>query len=84
MGFGLLVAVNSGTLVPALERLLGMAFLPGSVCSISRMPSDPRVSEVMPIALISLKLAFVATLSASWRASHVNPGEALRYEQPDA
>ena len=80
VGFGLLVAVNIGTLVPALERLLGIAFLPGSVYLISRMPSDPRLSDVMPIALISLALAFVATLYPSWRASRVKPAEALRYE----
>jgi lipoprotein-releasing system permease protein len=80
VAFGLLVAVNISTLVPALERLLGMAFLPGSVYLISRMPSDPRWSDVMPIALISLALAFVATLYPSWRASRVKPAEALRYE----
>ena len=80
VAFGLLVAVNIGTLVPAVERLLGMAFLPGSVYLISRMPSDPRLSDVMPIALISLALAFVATLYPSWRASRVKPAEALRYE----
>ena len=78
--FGLLVAVNIGTLVPALERLLGMAFLPGSIYLISRMPSDPRMSDVLPITLISLALAFVATLYPSWRASRVKPAEALRYE----
>ena len=80
VGMGLLVAVNIGTLVPALERLLGVAFLPGSVYLISRMPSDPRLSDVLPITLISLVLAFVATLYPSWRASRVKPAEALRYE----
>ena len=80
VAFGLLVALNIGTLVPALERLLGMAFLHGSVYLISRMPSDPRLSDVMPIAMISLALAFVATLYPSWRASRVKPAEALRYE----
>ena len=77
---GLLVALNIGTLVPALERLLGVAFLPGSVYLISRMPSDPRLSDVLPITLISLVLAFIATLYPSWRASRVRPAEALRYE----
>ena len=80
VAFGLLVAVNIGTLVPALERLLGMAFLPGSIYLISRMPSDPRLADILPIALISLALAFVATLYPSWRASRVKPAEALRYE----
>ena len=57
-----------------------MAFLPGSIYLISRMPSEPRPADIMPIALISLALAFVATLYPSWRASRVNPAEALRYE----
>jgi lipoprotein-releasing system permease protein len=35
---------------------------------------------MLPVALISLLLAFVATLYPSWRASRVNPAEALRYE----
>ena len=80
VGFGTLVALNIDTLVPAIERLLGTAFLPGSVYLISRMPSDPRAADIVPIALISLLLAFVATLYPSWRASRVNPAEALRYE----
>ncbi len=57
-----------------------MAFLPGSIYLISRMPSEPLTSDIVPIALISLLLAFVATLYPSWRASRVNPAEALRYE----
>ena len=77
---GLLVALNIGTLVPALERLLGTVFLPSSVYLISRMPSDPRLSDVMPIALISLALAFVVTLYPSWRAGRVKPARALRHE----
>ena len=44
------------------------------------MPSDPQMSDILPIAVISLVLAFGATLYPSWRASRVNPAEALRYE----
>jgi len=80
VGLGLLIAYNIGTLVPALERLLGVAFLPASVYLISRMPSDPRLADVLPITIVSLLLAFVATLYPSWRASRLKPAEALRYE----
>jgi lipoprotein-releasing system permease protein len=66
--------------VPFIERVLGVAFLPGNIYLISRMPSDPRWADVVPITLVSLLLAFVATLYPSWRASRVNPAEALRYE----
>ncbi len=77
---GLLVAVNIETIVPAIERALSISFLPGSVYLISRMPSDPQAADVVPIAVISLVLAFLATLYPSWRASRVQPAEALRYE----
>ncbi|MFZ5549496.1 MAG: lipoprotein-releasing ABC transporter permease subunit [Pseudomonadota bacterium] len=77
---GLLLAFNVDVIVPAIERLLGVAFLPSSIYVISRMPSDPQMSDILPIAVISLVLAFGATLYPSWRASRVNPAEALRYE----
>jgi lipoprotein-releasing system permease protein len=77
---GLLVAFNVDVIVPALERLLGVAFLPGSIYVISRMPSQPMASDIVPVVVVSLLLAFVATLYPSWRASRVNPAEALRYE----
>jgi lipoprotein-releasing system permease protein len=80
VALGLLVAFNIDTIVPAIERLLGVAFLPGSIYLISRMPSEPLASDIVPIVLISLVLAFVATLYPSWHASRVNPAEALRYE----
>jgi len=77
---GLLVAFNIDVIVPALEHAFHASFLPKDIYLISRMPSDPQQSDIMPIALISLVLAFVATIYPSWRASRVNPAEALRYE----
>jgi lipoprotein-releasing system permease protein len=77
---GLLVAFNIDVIVPAIERALGVAFLPGSIYVISRMPSEPLASDIVPIVVTSLLLAFAATLYPSWRASRVNPAEALRYE----
>jgi len=77
---GLGVAFNIDSIVPALERALGASFLPQDIYLINRMPSDPQRSDILPIALISLALSFVATIYPSWRASRVNPAEALRYE----
>ena len=71
---GLGVAFNIDTLVPALERVLGASFLPKDVYLISRMPSDPQRTDILPVAIISLVLSFVATIYPSWRASRVNPG----------
>ena len=78
--FGLGIAFNIDTIVPAIEHALRTSFLPSDIYLISRMPSDPQQADILPIAVISLVLAFVATLYPSWRASRVNPAEALRYE----
>jgi lipoprotein-releasing system permease protein len=80
LALGLGVAYNIDVIVPAIEHLLHTTFLPRDVYLISSMPSDPQQGDILPIALISLALAFVATLYPSWRASKVNPAEALRYE----
>jgi lipoprotein-releasing system permease protein len=80
VAFGLLVAFNIDVIVPVIEHLLHVSFLPSSVYLISRMPSDPQQGDIVPIALISLVLAFVATIYPSWRASRLQPAEALRYE----
>ena len=77
---GLLVALNIDVIVPGLERLFNASFLPKDIYLISRMPSEPLASDIVPIAVIALLLAFAATLYPSWRASRVNPAEALRYE----
>jgi lipoprotein-releasing system permease protein len=77
---GLLVAFNVDVIVPAIESLFNTSFLPGSIYLISRMPSEPQSADILPITLISLVLSFVATLYPSWRASRVQPAEALRYE----
>jgi len=78
--FGLLIAFNIDVIVPFIESALHTSFLPSSIYLISRMPSEPQSADILPITLISLVLSFVATLYPSWRASRVQPAEALRYE----
>jgi len=80
VALGLLIALNLGSIVPAIERALGTRFLPPSVYFIDHMPSQPLASDIVPIALASLLLAFVATLYPSWRASRVEPAVELRGE----
>ncbi len=77
---GVLMALNIDTVVPAVERAFGFQILSREVYYISELPSDLHWSDVWSVALVSLVLAFVATLYPSWRAARVNPAEALRYE----
>lgn len=77
---GLLVACNLSAIVSAIEGAFGIEFLPQSIYLINHMPSEPRASDIIPIAVFSLLLSLAATLYPSWRASKIRPAEALRYE----
>lgn len=77
---GILLAWNIDVVVPFLEQLFGVRFLAKDVYYISDLPSDLQWPDVMVIASLSLVLTLLATLYPSWRASRVNPADALRYE----
>ncbi len=77
---GVALAFNIDVVVPWLEQLLNVKFLSREVYYITDLPSDPQRGDVVAIALVSLALSFLATIYPSWRASRVNPAEALRYE----
>ncbi|MGC1302014.1 MAG: lipoprotein-releasing ABC transporter permease subunit [Caulobacteraceae bacterium] len=47
---------------------------------LSRIPARIEWSEVAIVVLWSLLMSFVATLPPAWRASRLDPVEALRYE----
>jgi lipoprotein-releasing system permease protein len=77
---GTLLAANLGTVVPALEHVLGTKLWDKNVYLISELPSQIQSSDVLMITIVSFVLALVATVYPSWRASRVQPAEALRYE----
>jgi lipoprotein-releasing system permease protein len=77
---GVGLALNVDVVVPALERLFNTQFLAKEVYYISELPSDLQWGDVTAIASVSFVLTLLATLYPSWRASRVNPAEALRYE----
>jgi len=77
---GILLALNVETIVPAIEQLFHVQFLPADVYYISELPSELRWPDVTRITLVSLLLSLVATIYPAWRASRTAPAEALRYE----
>jgi lipoprotein-releasing system permease protein len=80
VGGGIFTALNIDVVVPAIERAFNFQFLSREVYYISELPSDLHWRDVAWVATVSIVLSLVATLYPSWRASRVNPAEALRYE----
>lgn len=77
---GITLALNVENLVPLLETLTGQPVLAPDVYYISDLPSELKSADVLRIGALSLSLGLLSTLYPAWRASRVQPAEALRYE----
>lgn len=77
---GMLLAYNVGEVVAFVESLFNVQFLSREIYYISTIPTDPQMADITTVAATSFILSLLATLYPSYRASKVNPAEALRYE----
>ncbi len=77
---GIIGALTISDLIAALERLFQFQILNADVYFISYLPSQLKLSDVLIVVSASLTISFLATLYPSYRASRVQPAEALRYE----
>ncbi len=77
---GLLAAINMEKIAGFVERVLGFEVFPRDVYYLDRFPSEVNPGDVVIIVIVALILCFLATLYPSWKASKLDPAEALRYE----
>lgn len=80
VALGIVLALNVSDLVLWIEGLFGIQFLDASVYFISYLPSELRFDDVRFITLAALSLSLLSTLYPAWRASRIQPADALRYD----
>ena len=77
---GILLSLNVSELIHFIETVMKTQFLNPDVYFISDLPSQLLSSDVIIVSGSALAMSLLATLYPAWRASKVEPAEALRYE----
>ncbi|MDD5722126.1 MAG: lipoprotein-releasing ABC transporter permease subunit [Syntrophales bacterium] len=77
---GITVALKLERIGRFMENLFGFKILPKDVYYLSELPSQVNYGDVAAIALVAMLICFLAAIYPSWRASRLDPAEALRYE----
>ncbi len=79
-GLGVLLAANIENIVPVIEKVFNHHFIDPKIYGISTVVANINMGDIIFIAATALILAILATLYPAWKASKVQPAEALRYE----
>lgn len=77
---GLLLGRNIQAVAEWLAETFGITVFPPDVYYIDKIPYQIGIQDITTIILITLGISFLATIFPSWRASRLDPAEALRYE----
>ena len=77
---GIIFCWNIESIRQFVQWLTGTTLMDPTVYYLSRLPADIDVGETASIVAMALILSLLATLYPSWRASRLDPVEALRYE----
>lgn len=77
---GVLFCLNIENIRQFIQTLTGTDLFNAEIYFLSQLPADMDISEVVLVCVMSLTLSFLATVYPAWRASRLDPVEALRYE----
>jgi lipoprotein-releasing system permease protein len=80
LAVGSLVSVYIDPIQSVVEKLTGASVFSSDVYFLNRLPAKVDWLEVAIITGFSLAISLVCTLPPAWRASRLDPVEALRYE----
>ncbi|MDH3998588.1 MAG: lipoprotein-releasing ABC transporter permease subunit [Desulfuromonadales bacterium] len=79
-GLGLTLAKNADPIIKWLEQVLSVKIFDQNVYGMDRFPSVVNSSDVIAVVIVSMSISLLATIYPAWRASRMDPAEALRYE----
>lgn len=77
---GVTFSYNIQTIKNYLERITGTKIFEAAIYFLYSLPSKVRAEDIILITSLSIILCFLATIYPSYRASKLNPVDALRYE----
>lgn len=79
-GLGVLLAQYADALIKFLEKTFGIKIFDQRVYGMENFPSEIVPADVFAVMLMALGISLLATIYPAWRASRMDPAEALRYE----
>ncbi len=77
---GFTVVPHINEIVEFVEKLLSIDIFPSDIYYLDKLPAKINYLDTAMIAGASILISFLATLYPAWRASKLDPVEALRYE----
>ena len=79
LGLGLLITYNIANIQVFVSDILGIPLLPDLIYFLQTLPADIDPVQVLQILVSSFSLSVLATIYPAYRASKLDPVQALRY-----
>jgi lipoprotein-releasing system permease protein len=77
---GVLVCVNIESIRGFFSWISGTVLFDPQLYFLSKLPAEMDIGETITVVVMALSLSFLATIFPAWRASRLDPVQALRYE----